>query len=645
VRGSRGNAAGLTGADAHHASYARSEEENMARDRLLRRLAKLFLISGAIIGVCLAIILYVMARQDKEHDRFLKTGKSVNTFLSNYKHGLEEAFKKKDASEVMRFYSDRYASPGRGQWLLKPEREEGDVTCLVMSREGSRDYTKADVETELSGYLNSLTAVDDIKFKIDMIEKAEPERSVRLTVKFILDGTDRQGGIFQDRNFYRWYLVNESGAGDYDWKIVRDELVEGIRVGGDGRNFQAFESPEDLASVGIDYKHERDPKLNIKEHGAKLKFGIMEHAAGGVSTTDYNNDGRPDIFFADGKRSRLYASDGTDPSGKAHFTDVTQEAGLEGIDQACQGLFADVDNDGHVDLFVTRYLAPMRLYHNNGPGADGKVTFSDWSARMGFNPADAASTAPAMSACFLDYDRDGYVDLYVGLYGNAYQEIPRLPFFALNGEANRLYHNDGGRGFTDVTEKSGAGDTGWTLAVAAADYDSDGYPDIGVSNDFGRKNLYHNNRDGTFTEAAKEAGVLDFSGGMGLSFGDFNDDGNIDLYTSNINSNQRWFGEDMTVTQYMRNVLRTRYAVTDLGEYWKLYQLLGPRLMELGKMIGEGNRLFRNNGDGTFQELKDSHTYRAGWSWSNAFFDYDNDTKLDIYAANGWISNAPNTDL
>ncbi len=328
-----------------------------------------------------------------------------------------------------------------------------------------------------------------------------------------------------------------------------------------------------------------------------------------------------------------------------HFTDVTTESGLDGIDQAAAGIFADIDNDGYQDLFVSRYLAPLKFYHNNGPDATGKFTFSDWSAKMGFDPKDPKSTAPAVSACFLDYDRDGYVDLYVGLYGDAFHDIPRLPFYAQNGGANRLYHNNGGKGFTDVTEKSGTGDTGWTLAVAAADYDNDGYPDIATANDFGRKNLYHNNHDGTFTEVAKQAGVLDFSGGMGLTWGDFDDDGYLDLYTSNINSNQRWFGEDMTVSQYMRNVIRTKYAITDLGEYWKVYQLLGPRWTELGKMIGEGNRLFHNNGDGTFRQVKDSHTNRAGWGWSVAFFDYDNDTKLDIYAANGWISNAPNTDL
>ena len=101
----------------------------------------------------------------------------------------------------------------------------------------------------------------------------------------------------------------------------------------------------------------------------------------------------------------------------------------------------------------------------------------------------------------------------------------------------------------------------------------------------------------------------------------------------------------MTVSQYMRNVVRTKYALTDLSEYIKVYKFLGPAWRELGKLSGDGNRLFQNNGNGTFSQVKNSHTNRAGWGWSVAFFDYDNDSRLDLYAANGWISNAPNTDL
>jgi hypothetical protein len=603
----------------------------MSKGKFIVAVAKLLSVLGVVAAIAVLLVLYVMARKDKEHERFYNTGKSVNTFLASYKHGLEEAYKKKDATEVLHFYSSHYASPERGRWVLNQDHREGDVSCLKMEQDGEKDYTIADLREELEDYLNGLASMDDVKFKIDMIEKVELERTVQLTVKFILDGKDRQGAIFQDRNFYRWYLSNEGGPQAYDWKIVGDELVEGVRVGGDGKSFIEVE-PQ---SIGLDYRHERDPKLNIKSPDVHLKFGVIEHGFGGTSAVDYNNDGRQDIFFADGKRSRLYRNDGVDELGQPKFADVTREAGLDGIDQANAGIFADVDNDGCVDLFVARYLAPNKFYHNNGDG-----TFTERPHALGLD-----LVGPSMSACFLDYDRDGYLDLYVGLYGDATRALPRLPFFAQNGGKNRLYHNDGGRGFTDVTDQSGTGDTGWTLAVASADYDNDGYPDIADANDFGRKNLYHNNHDGTFTEAAKQAGVLDFSGGMGVTFGDFDDDGFLDLYTSNINSNQRWFGEDMTVTQYMRNVMRTKYILTDMGEYLKVYQLLGSRWPELGQMIGEGNRLFHNNGDSTFKQFKESHTNRAGWGWDVAFLDYDNDGRLDIYAANGWISNAPNTDL
>jgi hypothetical protein len=597
--------------------------------RKTKNLMRVLLALVVVLGAGAVLGSFVMARKDAEHAKFYSTGKSVNKFLSDYSHALKEAFEKKDAAPLARFYSDNYHSPGRGRWTLKPAGAESDVAVARLQAEGAQDYRRADVQREAAEYINGLTALDDIKFKIDMIQNVELERRVDLTIKFILDGQDTQGALFQDRHFYRWQLVNENRAG-YDWKIVKDELVEGIRVAGDAQGFTELKPAE----IGIDYTHKRDPKLNAKQR--KLAFGVMEHGLGGVSAADFDNDQRPDIFFADGERSRLYRNDTAPGSSDLRFTDVTKQAGLDGIDHATAGLFADVDNDGASDLVVVRYLEPLKFFRNNCDGA-----FIDESAQSGLDKV----IVPGVSACFLDYNRDGFVDLYVSVYGDAFRDVPRLPFFAQNGGANRLLRNDGGRGFTDVTDASGVGDTGWSLAVAAADYNNDGWPDLAVANDFGRKNLYRNNGDGTFTEAAKRAGVLDFSGGMGLAWGDFDDDGFLDLYTSNINSNQRWFGKDHTIEQYMRNVFRTRWLWKDAGEYWKFYQLVGAEWPEIGTQIGEGNSLFANNRDGVFRELKDSHTSRAGWGWSVAFFDMDNDTKLDIYAANGWITNKLTNDL
>ena len=605
------------------------------KTRFLKALATIVIALVLITGGAIAAALYVMKQRDKEHAKFFNTGKAVNVFLGSYTKAIRDSFEKKDPAPVLSLYSDRFWSPGRGRWEMALANEESDVSVSRVVIQGQDDFDKQALRGEVETYLASIASIKNIWTKIDMIEEVELERRVVLRVKFILDGTDPHGAVFQDRYFYRWHLVNEGTPRAFDWKIVKDELVqkdgliEGLRVAGDGGSFKEV----DLAAAGIDFKHSRDPKLNAERYSAKMKFDIIEHGSGGASAADYDGDGRQDIFFPDGVRSRLYRNAGDD-SGAIKFTDVTTAAGLDGVDQANAGLFADVDNDGDADLFVARYLASNKFFRNDG----GR--FTDQSKEFGL---DLNSTS--VTACFLDYDRDGFVDLYIGLYGDAFKDVPRLPFFAQNAQSNRLYHNERGQGFRDVTKSSGTGDTGWALAVAAADYDDDGYPDIGVANDFGRKCLFHNNGDGTFTDVAKEAGVLDFSGGMGLTFGDFDDDGLIDLYTSNINSNQRWFGEDMTVSQYVRNVARTRWLILDLFEYKKFYDLVGSDWISIGTTIGEGNSLFKNNGNGTFRELKDSHTARAGWGWSVSFFDADNDTDLDIYAANGWITNKNKDDL
>ncbi len=602
----------------------------------MKKLAKTLLkiaLGFVLLGVVAVIIaLFYMSRSDKEHARFYATGKSVNTFLSDYKHGIEEAFKNNAADEVVKFYADDFNSAGRGQWILQNAPPENDVTVLKLERVGEQDFTKAAMADEVKTYLNTIAEIENIWCKIDMIEEVDPEKTVKLRVKYILTGKNKQGEQFEDRNFYRWSLVNRAEAGGgFDWKIVKDELIEGIRVAGNGRSFTDT-APE---TVGIDFKHQRDPKLNAEKNSAEMKFDIIEHGSGGVSTVDYNGDGQADIFFPDGVRSRLYKNVTDKQTGEVRFEDVTTPAGLDGLDQSNAGIFADIDNDGDKDLFVARYLTANKFFINNGDG-----TFTDRSIDFGL---DLNSTS--VTALFFDYDRDGFVDLYIGTYGDAFNEIPRLPFFAQNANPNRLYRNDGGKKFVDVTEQSGTGDTGWALAVASADYNNDGHFDLAVANDFGRKCLFRNNGDGTFTDVAKEAGVLDFSGGMGLTFGDFDDDGQIDLYTSNINSNQRWFGEDETVSQYVRNVARTRWIISDMPEYWKFYQLVGSDWKSIGTQIGEGNSLFKNKGDGTFEEIKNSNAVRAGWGWSVSFFDADNDTDLDIYAANGWITNKNKDDL
>src|SRR5207248_9405474 len=142
-----------------------------------------------------------------------------------------------------------------------------------------------------------------------------------------------------------------------------------------------------------------------------------------------------------------------------------------------------------------------------------------------------------------------------------------------------------------------------------------------VANDFGRKNIYRNNGDGTFTECAKEADTLDFSGGMGIAMGDLDGDGLTDIYTSNIYSNQRWLGEDKALRHYVRNLVRSKWLFRDFGEFLDLYHLTDGNWRLHGKNAGEGNSLFHNNGNGTFSKMRNSGTSRAGWGWGVALFD------------------------
>ena len=565
---------------------------------------------------------------DAQHAAFRESGTQIKSFLSAYAAALDLAVRERDPVALRDFYSDDYRSPNRGRWTFQqPERLAGATLARLMPLEAGacdRDMAVAD----WAEYLQGIEQIEHVQCKINLIEQVEPEVRAVVNVKYVLDGLDRDGQLFQDRFFLRWHIErkNATPSAGLEWTIVEDELVEGVRVAGDGGSFARLDPP----SVGVDYVHARDPKLNKNNPHVHLKFAVIEHAFGGVSAVDYDDDGRTDLFFADGVRSRLYRNVTPEASATVSFADVTSEAGLGVIDQAHTGLFADVDNDGDKDLIVTRYLAAggCKIYRNDGTGC-----FTDCSAEMGLD-----IVRPCVSACLLDYNLDGYLDLYIGVNGNALADAPDIPFYAVNGQPNILLKNVDGKQFVDVTEESGTGNAGWTLAVTAGDYNNDGLPDIAVANDFGRKVLFRNEGNGTFTDRTKEAGVLDFSGGMGIAFADLNGDEFPDLLTSNIESGQRWFGEEITLWQYMRNVTRTRWIFADLPEYRELYGLLGDNWRNLGLQIGRGNSVFSNNANGTFAEWEASNAKRAGWAWSCNAFDFDNDSDLDIYVANGWIS-------
>jgi len=293
--------------------------------------------------------------------------------------------------------------------------------------------------------------------------------------------------------------------------------------------------------------------LNVYGGDTHKEF-IIETTGNGAVIFDYDNDGWPDIFLPNGSTVEGFPKDKA-PTGHLYhnnhdgtFTDVTSHAGLARPGWGQGGCVGDYDNDGYLDLLVT-YWGQNVLYHNNGDG-----TFTDVTAQSGLKTSqDEWSTG----CSFVDYDRDGKVDILVVRYVDfSYDSVPRpgqgrwcqwkginvmCGPRGLKPGANALYHNNGDGTFTDVSLKSGILNTTrcYGFTSLTADFDHDGWPDIYVACDSTAGILYHNNQNGTFTDIGKKAGVAynedgSEQAGMGLSADDFTHSGRQDLVKTNF---------------------------------------------------------------------------------------------------------------
>jgi hypothetical protein len=564
-----------------------------------------------------------------------QTGQSAIKLLNEYQTGVNEFVAKKDASKIIDCYDDGYLGYNEGNWteVLKSDRD--GVRVYEWEVENPRTFSKKDVATQVTHYLERVSSIQESKFKLDSVEESSSAESAVVRGILWLRGQKQepnrtQAEAFESHASLRLWMRK---SGD-QWKVYRQELIHGETVTGDRRGFTDITD-----SSGVDFVSHHNPLFKTPAWEPKA-FSMIKYGPAGASAIDYDNDGWFDLFFGDGQRARLYRND------RGKFIDVTEEMGLP-TDMTGNnvGIFADFNNDGYKDVFLGGYTGHSRLYENvQDPADKTKRRFVDVTEQSGLRPKRDGDFVTVAAAG--DYDNDGKLDLYLGRYLDARKSLPTTLFYTRNGEGNTLLHNDGNFHFTDVTEKAGIHETGLTLGVAWGDYDNDGQLDMYVANDFGRNALLHNNGNGTFTDVSKETGTLDPGYGMSSTMGDINNDGNLDIYVSNVHSGQRWYGQAATLYQYILTSARQGTFRQDLPTYLEIYHLFGMDFKVYGDRVVKGNSLLINDGHGHFTDTSEkSHANPFGWYWSSTMFDYDNDGRQDIYALNGWITGKKKDDL
>jgi tetratricopeptide (TPR) repeat protein len=346
--------------------------------------------------------------------------------------------------------------------------------------------------------------------------------------------------------------------------------------------------------------------------------GIDIYGHNGVSFADVDGDGFDDLYICQpaGLPNRLFRNraDGT-------FEDITAASGLGILENTACALFADFDNDGRQDVIIVRTGGPLLFLNEGGGKFRAKPDAFQFAT-----PPQGAFTGAAVA----DYDRDGWLDIYFCLYvyyqGADQYRYPSPYYDAENGPPNFMMRNNRDATFRDVTRESGLdrNNTRFSFCCEWGDHNGDQWPDLYVVNDFGRKNLYRNNGNGTFTDIGPESGVEDVGAGMSVCWLDYDNDGKQDLYVADM-----WTA-----------------AGNRISEQESFQKNAGDQARALYRKHAMGNSMFHNRDGEHFEDARSrSGTTMGRWSWCSDAWDFDHDGFPDLYVANGMISGPTREDL
>jgi Tfp pilus assembly protein PilF/peroxiredoxin len=467
---------------------------------------------------------------------------------------------------------------------------------------------------ELAELLKQFRQVTTAEFLITALTVDRERGSARAEVRYDLVGPGRAAHRVQ--RVGRWQMGWQNGPSG--WRVVEWTTLSDTRSSASVPIF----SEVTTAAFGAIDSFRRQLSVSLDDWGKVFDSALARDSSGhhGVAVADVDGDGREDVYVGQphGFPNRLYRA-----RGDGTFEDVTERSGVGILEDTQHALFADVDNDGDQDLILSLSSGPsaLVLFRNDGTGRFTR----DPDAFSFARPLQGAPMGMAIG----DYDRDGFLDLYLCVYsfyygvGEGKAGTPTPYYDATNGPPNVFFRNDGHGRFVDVTDEAGldAGNDRFSFSAAWGDYDEDGWPDLVVTNDFGRKNLYHNLglRDGKvrFEDVSARAGIEDYAAGMSVSWFDYDGDGRLDIY-----GGQMWSDNGLRVTaspDFMRDA--------------------SERVRALYHHHARGNSLFRNRGDGTFEDVSVAARAEMGrWTWSSGALDFDSDGWEDLYCVNGMVT-------